>query len=49
MQHEVENYLALEQYTTPDIEVIDIELTQNILQGSPNAPLPPIDDGGSAW
>ena len=47
MQHEVENYLALEQYTTPDIEVIDIELTQNILDAS--GMLPTIGDGGEAW
>ena len=47
MQQEVENYLALEQYTAPDIEVIDIELTQNILDAS--GMLPPIGDGGEAW
>jgi hypothetical protein len=31
-----------EPYTAPQIEIIDIELTQNILSGS----LPPIGDGG---
>jgi len=38
-----------EQYTAPGIEVIKVELSQNILQGSPNVPLPPIGDGGDAW
>lgn len=36
-----------EQYTAPSIEVIEIELTQNILQGSTK--LPDVDDGGFAW
>ncbi len=32
---------AAKQYTAPDIEIIDIELTQNILGGSPvSDPLP---------
>ncbi len=41
-------------YTAPQVEVIDIELTQNILQGSP-APaqqqfgLPTYEDDGTAW
>mgnify|MGYP001321884700 FL=1 len=47
MKQEVDNYLAVEQYTAPDIEVIDIELTQNILNAS--GMLPPIGDGGEAW
>jgi len=34
-----------EQYTAPDIEVIEIELTQNILTAS----LPDVGDGGDAW
>ncbi|HPH52779.1 MAG TPA: hypothetical protein PLY62_01780 [Bacteroidales bacterium] len=34
-----------EQYTSPDIEVIEIELTQNILTAS----LPDVGDGGDAW
>ena len=34
-----------EQYTTPNIEVIEIELTQNILTAS----LPDVGDGGDAW
>lgn len=38
-----------EQYIAPDITVIDIELSQNILQGSSGAELPPIGDGESAW
>ena len=40
-----------EQYTTPCVKVIDIELTQNILQPSQPANqqfgLPNYDDGGS--
>ncbi len=38
-----------EQYTAPGIEVIEVELSQNILQGSPGAELPGIGDGGDAW
>ena len=34
-----------EQYTAPSIEVIEIELTQNILTAS----LPDVGDGGDAW
>jgi hypothetical protein len=34
-----------EQYIAPDIEVIEIELTQNILDAS----LPDVGDGGDAW
>jgi hypothetical protein len=33
------------QYIAPDIEVIEIELTQNILTAS----LPDVGDGGDAW
>ncbi|HHU26392.1 MAG TPA: hypothetical protein GXZ56_07220 [Bacteroidales bacterium] len=45
---------SAELYAAPHVEVIDIELTQNILQNSP-APaqqdfgLPDYTDGGSAW
>ncbi|NMB37754.1 MAG: hypothetical protein GX993_06945 [Bacteroidales bacterium] len=39
-----------EQYTAPDIEVIDIELIQNILLGSQvQRGLPDFGDGGDAW
>ncbi len=38
---------SAEQYTAPDIEVVDIELTQNILSGS--FKLPPVGDGEDAW
>jgi hypothetical protein len=37
--------VTAEQYSAPDIEVIDIELTQNILTAS----LPDVGDGGDAW
>lgn len=47
MKQEVINYLAVEQYAAPVIEVIDIELTQNILSGS--FELPPVGDGEDAW
>ena len=47
MKQEVINYLAVEQYSAPDIEVINIELTQNILSGS--FELPPVGDGEDAW
>jgi hypothetical protein len=36
-----------EQYTAPSIEVIEIELTQNILQGSGEGDLP--DMPGGYW
>ncbi|MDI9604547.1 MAG: hypothetical protein QM305_04355 [Bacteroidota bacterium] len=41
-------------YTAPQVEVIDIKLTQNILQGSPtpaqqNFGLPTYEDDGNAW
>ena len=42
-------FKSAEKYTAPDITVIDIELSQNILQGSSGAELPPIGDGESAW
>ncbi|MGI5847350.1 MAG: hypothetical protein ACOX5T_04920 [Candidatus Cryptobacteroides sp.] len=45
MNQEVNNSLATAVYTAPNIEVIDIELTQNILQGSGN-----VDDfDGEDW
>ncbi len=34
-----------EQYVASDIEVIEIELSQNILTAS----LPDVGDGGDAW
>ena len=37
----------VELYTAPQVEVVEIELTQNILQGS--GKLPDVDDGGFAW
>jgi hypothetical protein len=40
---------SAEQYTAPDVEVIEIELTQNILQASGSGGLDDFDDGGSAW
>lgn len=43
-------FKSAEQYIAPAIEVIEVELSQNILQGSnPNAGLPGIGDGGDAW
>ena len=45
MKHEVNNHLAADQYVAPDFEIIDIELTQNILTAS----LPGVGDGGDAW
>ncbi len=36
------------QYTTPDIEVIEIELAQNILQGSGKGNAPD-NFGGEEW
>jgi hypothetical protein len=38
-------FKSAELYITPDIEVIEIELTQNILTAS----LPEVGDGGDAW
>jgi hypothetical protein len=38
-----------EQYVAPDIEVLEIELTQNILQQSGEFNLPDYTDGGPAW
>ncbi len=45
---------SAELYAAPQVEVIDIELTQNILQGSPTPAqqdfgLPDYTDGGDAW
>jgi len=45
MKQVVNNHLAAEQYIAPDIEIIEIELTQNILTAS----LPGVGDGGDAW
>ncbi|HKM11755.1 MAG TPA: hypothetical protein PL115_05730 [Bacteroidales bacterium] len=45
MKQEINNYLAAEQYTAPNIEIIEIELTQIILTAS----LPDVGDGGDAW
>ena len=42
-------FKSAEQYIAPAIEVIEVELSQNILQCSSGAELPPIDDGGSEW
>ncbi len=36
-----------EHYIAPAIEVIEVELSQNILDAS--GMLPPIGDGGDAW
>ncbi|MGI6572195.1 MAG: hypothetical protein ACOX19_01935 [Fermentimonas sp.] len=44
-QARAENAAGL--YRAPQVEVIEIELTQNILQGS--GKLPDVDDGGFAW
>jgi hypothetical protein len=43
-----------EQYIAPDFKVIEIELTQNILTGSPDPTqqqfgLPTYEDDGTAW
>ena len=43
-----------EQYIAPDFKVVEIELTQNILQGSPTPTqqqfgLPTYEDDGTAW
>lgn len=40
---------ADEPYVAPAIEIIDIELTQNILQASGDGVLPGVEDGGLAW
>ncbi|HKM12649.1 MAG TPA: hypothetical protein VJX90_05005 [Bacteroidales bacterium] len=45
MKKEVNIDLATRVYIAPDIEVINIELTQNILTAS----LPGVGDGGDAW
>ena len=42
-------YKSVEQYTSPDIEVIEIELTQNILQPSPDKGNAPANFGGEDW
>ncbi len=36
-----------QQYVVPEIEIIEIAISQNILGGS--ATLPGMDDGGNAW
>lgn len=40
---------ADEPYVAPAIEIIDIELTQNILESSGDGVLPGVGDGGLAW
>ena len=40
-------FKSAEQYIAPAIEVIEVELSQNILNAS--GMLPPIGDGGDAW
>jgi hypothetical protein len=45
MKQEVNNSLARVVYTAPDIEVIEVELAQNLLQGSGNLN----DFGGEDW
>lgn len=40
-----QEFKLAERYVAPDIEVIEIELTQNILTAS----LPEVGDGGDAW
>ncbi|HKM11673.1 MAG TPA: hypothetical protein PL115_00875 [Bacteroidales bacterium] len=45
MNQEINIYLATGVYVAPDLEVIEIELTQNILTAS----LPDVGDGGDAW
>jgi len=40
-----QEFKLAERYVAPDIEVIEIELTQNILTAS----LPDVGDGGDAW
>jgi hypothetical protein len=34
MEQETKNYLATRVYVAPDIEVTEVDLTQNILSGS---------------
>ncbi|HKM11752.1 MAG TPA: hypothetical protein PL115_05705 [Bacteroidales bacterium] len=45
MKQEFNIYWAANQYVAPDFEIIEIELTQNILTAS----LPDVGDGGDAW
>ncbi|HPY22498.1 MAG TPA: hypothetical protein PK155_04825 [Bacteroidales bacterium] len=45
MKQEINIYAATRVYIAPDIEIIEIELTQNILTAS----LPDVGDGGDAW
>lgn len=40
-------FKSAEHYIAPGIEVIEVELSQNILNAS--GMLPPIGDGGDAW
>jgi hypothetical protein len=42
-------YKSVQQYTAPDIEVVEIELTQNILQPSPDMGNAPANFGGEDW
>jgi hypothetical protein len=43
-------FKSAERYVAPEIEVIEIELTQNILEGSQvQRSLPNFEDDGNAW
>ncbi len=44
----IKEFKSAEQYTAPDFEVVEIELTQNILQGS-NFGNAPSNFGGEDW
>jgi hypothetical protein len=45
----IKEYNPAEQYTAPDIEVVEIELNQNILQGSPDMGNAPYNFEGEDW
>lgn len=45
----MEKIKQAERYTAPDIEVVEIELTQNILQGSPFGGNAPYNFEGEDW
>lgn len=40
-----QEFRSAERYVAPNIEIIEIELSQNILTAS----LPDVGDGGDAW
>ncbi len=46
MKQEVNSNSGIGVYTTPKIEVIEIELTQNILQPSGDFGVNPMQEGG---